>query len=70
MTTKSDTTIFKEACNGYGFVEVPQRADGIYCDGCCVVHKRPTKMYTNRQGGSGNLCRHQVVRLYNPKEQS
>lgn len=57
--------IFREAVNGYGFVEVPQTIDGVYCTGCSSTHKRPTKMYTN---GRDTLCKHQVVWLYNPEE--
>ncbi len=66
MPTKAEEArIFKEACNGFGFEEVSQSVDGVYCAGCGVVHKRPTKMYSN---GREVLCRFQVVRLYNPEE--
>lgn len=58
--------IFKEACNGYGFFEIEQKADGIFCKGCLVVHKRPTKMYDN--GAGEVLCRFQVIHLYNPED--
>lgn len=58
--------IFHEACNGYGFVEVEQSPEGIYCTGCMRVHKRPTKMYTD--GQKETLCRYQVIRLYNPED--
>lgn len=57
--------IFQEACNGYGFEEIEQKVDGVYCTGCLTVHKRLTKMYSN---GRDILCRDQVVRLYNPEE--
>ena len=63
----SDAKIFREACIGYGFVEVPQTPEGLYCTGCFYVHKRPTKMYTN--GHKETLCRFQVIRLYNPEDQ-
>ena len=62
---KEEERIFNEACNGYGFEEVQQTADGLYCDGCFVVHKRPTKMYSN---GRDTLCKFQVVHLYNPEQ--
>ena len=63
--TYQENKIFAEACNGYGFEEVPQLGDGVYCTGCLCVHKRPTKMYSN---GSDTLCKHAVVRLYNPDD--
>ncbi len=63
---------FKIAANGYGFEEIPQEAEGIYCDGCMCVHKRPTKMYANQSGTiseikkrSGRImCKYAVVRDY------
>lgn len=73
----SEKKIFEEACNGFGFEEIEQTADGIYCTGCYQVHKRPTKMYSNgpvdvfgipKQSGMEVLCRFQVVRLYNPED--
>jgi len=64
LSDKEINRIFKEACIGYGFKEVPQNADGIYCTGCCVVHKRPTKLYTN---GRDTMCKFQVANLYNPE---
>lgn len=66
MTRTEGRRVFAEACNGFGFEEVEQTVDGLYCTGCLVVHKRPTKMYTN--GARECLCRYQVVRLYNPEE--
>jgi len=57
--------IFQEAVIGYGFVQIDQNPDGIYCTGCMTVHKRPTKMYTNEKD---TLCSYQVVRLYNPSD--
>lgn len=69
MNTK-EKKIFEEACLGYGFDEVGQTIDGTYCTGCNMVHKRPTKMYSNKHRHRGDtLCRYQVVRLYNPEEQ-
>lgn len=65
--TATDRKILKEALNGYGFTEVDQTVDGVYCTGCMVVHKRPTKMYTN--AGRDTLCAYQVVRLYNPAQE-
>ncbi len=68
MTT-TEKRIFEEACNGYGFEEVEQEYDGLYCEGCMAVHKRPTKMYSNGERGLGRcLCRYQVIRLFNPEE--
>jgi hypothetical protein len=58
--------LFWECCNGFGFEEIDQEPDGVYCTGCLVVHKRPTKMYTN--GQKEILCRHAVIRLYNPDD--
>lgn len=66
MTRTEERRVFAEACTGYGFEPVEQTADGVYCTGCHVVHKRPTKMYSN--GGGECLCRYQVVRLYTPEE--
>lgn len=61
--------IFKEACNGYGFEEIPVSVHGLYCEGCMVVHKRPTKMYSCSRTGLGKaLCRVQVIRLFNPED--
>ena len=65
LTKSEKNRIFNEACNGYGFEEVEQDIDGIYCTGCHRVHKRPTKMYSN---GKEHLCKHQIVRLYNPED--
>ncbi len=71
-TWKTDTSdrVFKDACNGYGFEEVPQEPEGLYCEGCMTAHKRPTKMYSNGERGLGKcLCRFQVCRLFNPEDQ-
>lgn len=65
LSTAQENRIFREAVNGYGFVEVEQTPDGVYCTGCGVSHSRPTKLYTN---GHDTLCKYQVVRLYNPEE--
>jgi hypothetical protein len=67
MTSSKDERIFREACNGYGFTEVEQSSDGLYCTGCMIIHKRPTKMYSN--GQREVLCKTQVIRLYNPEEE-
>jgi hypothetical protein len=69
----SDNIIFREAIDGYGFTEVEQQGDGVFCTGCGYTHKRPTKMYTNGQnsvysGIKETICRHQVIHLYNPFE--
>lgn len=66
LSKSEERRIFKEACNGYGFAEVDQTPEGLFCTGCNTVHKRPTKMY----GGHNKetLCRFQVVRLYNPED--
>ena len=69
MSTKAEEThIFQEAFNGYGFEEIQQTPDGIYCTGCDAVHKRPTKMYKAPMN-KDVLCRYQVIRLYNPADQ-
>ena len=65
MFNAEENRIFKEACNGYGFEEVEQTVDGVYCTGCCQVHKRPTKLYSNR---IEILCKYQVIKLYNPEQ--
>lgn len=64
MTTDK---VFKEACIGFGFEEVEQNPDGVYCTGCGFIHKRPTKMF-RAKGIKETLCKFQVVRLYNPEE--
>jgi hypothetical protein len=65
LSEVEENRIFKEACNGYGFQEIQQMPSGIYCLGCFQIHKRPTKMYSN---GSWQLCKTQVVLLFNPEE--
>lgn len=67
MKTKSkEQQKFEEICNGYGFSEIPQSIDGVYCNGCGITHKRPTKMYSNGEKRSlgESLCRFQVIYLY------
>ena len=59
-----ENRLFAEICNGYGFVEISQEPDGIYCTGCCSVHKRPTKIYQNTGDKREKLCKYQVIRLY------
>jgi len=66
MNKKEENRIFKEAVIGYGFIEVIQRPDGLYCTGCHTTHKLPTKMYTMNKEV---LCKYQVVQLYNPELQ-
>ncbi len=68
LTKSEENRIFREACNGFGFEEVEQPADGTCCTGCYEVHKRPIKMYSNGQREC--LCRYQVIRLYNPEDES
>ncbi len=72
MTKTEEKRIFAEACNGFGFDPVEQYPEGLYCVGCMTVHKRPTKMYSNGERNSLGwcLCRFQVVRLYNPEDQT
>lgn len=61
--------LFQECRDGYGFEEVEQQPDGLYCEGCMAVHRRPTKMYSNGDRGLGHcLCKFQVVRLFNPSD--
>lgn len=67
MSNSEIDRIFKEAANGYGFEEIKQSADGVYCDGCLHVHKRPTKMYSN--DGKHKYCKYAVVKFYNPEEE-
>lgn len=63
LSLAEEQRIFKLACEGYGFEEIEQTADGTYCAGCLRVHRRPTKMYSN---GNEILCKSAVVRFYNP----
>jgi len=56
---------FREAANGYGFEEVEQEAEGLYCDGCCSVHLRPTKMYSD---GRHTMCKYAVAYFYGDQE--
>ncbi len=67
MSNSSDDRIFNEAKTGYGFEEVEQRPEGIYCAGCLSIHKRPTKMY--RDGVRRELwCKQSIIRYWNPEE--
>jgi len=59
--------IFKEAVNGYGFEEIEQQPEGIYCEACCRVHKRPTKMYSSPYVTIKPICKDGIVRFYNPE---
>lgn len=68
---------FQEIADGYGFEEIQQLVDGVYCCGCYSVHKRPTKMYSNGpvtfdgrpvRPGVEVLCRIQVFHLYGDRE--
>jgi hypothetical protein len=69
IPTKSQIDkIFKEACDGFGFEEVDESQytpDGIWCTGCRMIHKRPTKMYTN---GREVMCKWRVAVDYNPED--
>jgi hypothetical protein len=67
MTTK-ENRIFAEAVNGFGFEEVDQSPDGVYCTGCLIVHKRPTKMYQFSGNKKEVMCKSAVVRFYNPED--
>ncbi len=64
---------FEEICNGYGFEEVEQNSDGLYCTGCLAVHKRPTKMYANGKMAPGlileTMCSVSVVHFYGDDDQ-
>jgi len=65
-----NTRIFKEAVNGFGFEEIPQNGNGIYCWGCLTVHKQPTKMYSheNHLKNPRFLCRNAVIFYFNPED--
>jgi hypothetical protein len=65
VSRAAEQRIFKLACDGYGFEEIEQTADGLYCTGCQQVHHRPIKMYSN--GQNEVLCKSAVVRFYNPE---
>ena len=65
LSKKEENRIFKEAVIGYGFIEVQQTPQGIFCTGCLSIHKRPTKLYKNQKD---TLCKYQVVKLYNPEQ--
>jgi hypothetical protein len=67
MTKNEEQRIFNEAVNGYGFTEVSQTPDGVYCTGCCYVHKRPTKMYKGGMGDKDVMCKYAIVKFYNPE---
>ncbi len=62
----SDKKIFEEAVNGYGFEEVEQRPDGLYCNACNTIHKRPTKMYKTRCAPKELFCKYGIIRFWNP----
>jgi hypothetical protein len=64
----SDARIFREAVNGYGFTEVEQQPEGLYCAGCLCVHKRPTKMYSKDHKPKDLYCRSAVIKFFNPEE--
>ena len=69
----SDERKFKDAANGYGFDEIEQEAEGIYCHACMVSHKRPTKMYENAYKGHPSrvvMCKSGVIRFYWQQELS
>lgn len=58
---------FAESANGYGFTEIEQSIDGVYCTGCGQTHKRPTKMYANLPAGRTGrdvMCKAAIVRFY------
>ena len=57
---------FKEIIDGYGFEEVEQTLDGIYCTGCFQTFKRPSKMYNNGQGVI--MCRKCIEHFYNQED--
>ena len=63
----TDNEIFYEAINGFGFVEVKQSPEGVYCSGCCKIHKRPTKLYSCDRN-KNCYCRYYVIKWFNPEE--
>jgi hypothetical protein len=67
--SSNEGRIFREAVNGFGFTEVEQQADGLYCAGCLCVHKRPTKMYSCDPKSKDLYCRSAVIKFFNPEEQ-
>lgn len=60
-------TLFQEIKNGYGFEEVEQKSDGLHCDGCLTVHKKPVKIYSD---GKQVLCKFQLIYFYRDAFQS
>jgi hypothetical protein len=67
LSKKEENRIFKEAVIGYGFEEIKQTGDGVWCDGCQKVHKRPTKVYQHSDKKT-QLCKYYVVAWYNPED--
>lgn len=61
----SEQRVFKEAVNGYGFEEIKQTAEGVFCQGCLTTHKRPTKMYASSFVTITPVCRFAITRFYN-----
>lgn len=59
--------IFKEALNGFGFEEIQFGPDGLHCEGCQQIIKRPAKMYIGGTGGAEKLCKRCIIELYNPE---
>jgi hypothetical protein len=64
MTKAEFEKTFQETANGYGFEEIEQTPDGVFCEGCLTVHKRPTKMYSQypKDVWANAYCKHAVVR--------
>lgn len=58
---------FRELCDGFGFEPFEIFADGEYCEGCCSIHKRPTKMYENAPRKNPIrivMCRTAIIHFY------
>jgi hypothetical protein len=62
----NEQQIFEEAKIGYGFEEVEQTPEGLYCAGCLTTHKRPTKMYQTGSAPKELWCKHSIVHFWNP----
>ena len=66
FTAMTKQELFQECINGYGFEEIEQSPEGLFCEGCLQVHKKPTKMYSNSKTGIGKcICRSGILYFFN-----